>query len=73
MARWVAQRSVLQHLQLLPVLHFDHDQRERSDRASQGYDRSLQGHQERNLPAVSFVKPSGWVDGHPASSKIDSV
>jgi phospholipase C len=21
------------------------------------------------LPAVSFVKPSGWVDGHPASSK----
>jgi phospholipase C len=24
-----------------------------------------------NLPAVSFVKPSGWVDGHPASSKLD--
>ena len=23
----------------------------------------------RKLPAVSFVKPSGWVDGHPASSK----
>ena len=23
------------------------------------------------LPAVSYVKPSGWVDGHPASSKID--
>ena len=23
------------------------------------------------LPAVSFVKPSGWVDGHPASSKVD--
>jgi len=22
-----------------------------------------------NLPAVSYVKPSGWVDGHPASSK----
>ncbi|MBV8135418.1 MAG: phosphoesterase [Deltaproteobacteria bacterium] len=22
------------------------------------------------LPAVSFVKPSGWVDGHPASSKL---
>ena len=22
-----------------------------------------------DLPAVSFVKPSGWVDGHPASSK----
>jgi phospholipase C len=24
-----------------------------------------------NLPSVSFVKPSGWVDGHPASSKLD--
>lgn len=24
-----------------------------------------------NLPAVSFVKPSGWVDGHPASSKLN--
>ena len=24
-----------------------------------------------NLPAVSFVKPSGFVDGHPASSKLD--
>ncbi len=24
-----------------------------------------------NLPAVSFVKPSGIVDGHPASSKLD--
>ena len=23
------------------------------------------------LPAVSFVKPSGWVDGHPASSKVN--
>jgi phospholipase C len=23
------------------------------------------------LPAVAFVKPSGWVDGHPASSKWD--
>src|SRR5579875_527479 len=27
--------------------------------------------QDGNLPAVSFVKPSGWVDGHPASSKWD--
>src|SRR5258708_21475396 len=24
-----------------------------------------------DLPAGSFVKPSGWVDGHPASSKWD--
>jgi phospholipase C len=27
--------------------------------------------QNGTLPAVSFVKPSGWVDGHPASSKFD--
>ena len=23
------------------------------------------------LPSVSYVKPSGWIDGHPAPSKID--
>ncbi len=27
--------------------------------------------EDGKLPAVSFVKPSGWVDGHPASSKWD--
>jgi phospholipase C len=27
--------------------------------------------QNGTLPAVSFVKPSGWVDGHPASSKVN--
>jgi phospholipase C len=27
--------------------------------------------QDNDLPAVSFVKPSGWLDGHPASSKLD--
>ena len=27
--------------------------------------------QNDSLPAVSFVKPSGLVDGHPASSKLD--
>jgi phospholipase C len=27
--------------------------------------------QNSQLPAVSFVKPSGWADGHPASSKWD--
>ncbi|HLV88972.1 MAG TPA: alkaline phosphatase family protein [Candidatus Sulfotelmatobacter sp.] len=24
-----------------------------------------------SLPAVSYVKPDGWLDGHPASSKLD--
>jgi phospholipase C len=27
--------------------------------------------QNGTLPAVSYVKPSGFVDGHPASSKLD--
>jgi phospholipase C len=27
--------------------------------------------QNGTLPAVSYVKPSGWVDGHPASSKLN--
>jgi phospholipase C len=27
--------------------------------------------QNGSLPAVSYVKPSGWVDGHPASSKLN--
>ena len=26
--------------------------------------------QNNTLPSVSFVKPSGWLDGHPASSKL---
>ena len=29
------------------------------------------GFESGNLPAVSCVKPSGLVDGHPASSKLD--
>jgi phospholipase C len=29
------------------------------------------GFKTGNLPAVSYVKPSGLVDGHPASSKLD--
>ena len=27
--------------------------------------------QNGNLPAVSYVKPDGWLDGHPASSKLN--
>ena len=27
--------------------------------------------QSGNLPAVSFVKPDGYLDGHPASSKVN--
>ena len=27
--------------------------------------------QNGSLPAVSYVKPSGWADGHPASSKLN--
>ena len=34
-------------------------------------DQLYQDIENGTLPAVSFVKPSGWVDGHPASSKWD--
>jgi len=34
-------------------------------------DQLYQDIEKGKLPAVSFVKPSGWVDGHPASSKWD--
>jgi phospholipase C len=34
-------------------------------------DQLYQDIENGKLPAVSFVKPSGWVDGHPASSKWD--
>ena len=34
-------------------------------------DELYQDIRSNHLPAVSFVKPSGWVDGHPASSKWD--
>jgi phospholipase C len=27
--------------------------------------------QDGSLPAVSYVKPDGWLDGHPASSKLN--
>ena len=34
-------------------------------------DAFYQGVADERLPAVSIVKPSGFVDGHPASSKLD--
>lgn len=34
-------------------------------------DQLYQDIRDGKLPAVSFVKPSGWVDGHPSSSKWD--
>jgi len=30
-----------------------------------------QGIKDGSLPAVSYVKPDGWLDGHPASSKLN--
>jgi phospholipase C len=30
-----------------------------------------QAFKDGSLPAVSFVKPDGWLDGHPASSKLN--
>jgi hypothetical protein len=33
-------------------------------------DQLYQDIRSRNLPATSFVKPGGWIDGNPASSKL---
>ena len=63
---------LLRHLQSVPVRDVDHGERRGARRAHQGHDRSLRRHRRTaSLPAVSIVKPSGLVDGHPASSKLD--
>ncbi len=43
----------------------------RPHRAHPGHRQSLHRHQERNAAGGFFVKPSGLVDGHPASSKLN--
>jgi phospholipase C len=55
---FVTNRLVLRHLQRLPVL--DQDTTNLYANIASGW-----------LPAVSFVKPSGLLDGHPATSKWD--
>ena len=41
-------------------------------RAHPGLGEPVQRHRRSNtLPAVSFVKPSGYIDGHPSSSKLN--
>jgi phospholipase C len=67
-----ARGRVLQHLQSVPVRHLDHGQRGPSARRTSRTPPTC----TRTLPRarcrpVSFVKPSGLVDGHPASSKLD--
>ena len=65
-------RRVLQHLQPVPVRHFHHGQRRLSaPRTSRTRPNLYSDIQNGTLPAVSFVKPSGLVDGHPASSKLN--
>jgi phospholipase C len=66
------QRRVLQHLQSVPVRHLDHGQRGRFRTAHIQDTANLYADiANGTLPAVSFVKPSGLVDGHPSSSKLD--
>ena len=49
----------------------DHDQPADPHRRHQGHARSLQRHRrERQLPAVSFVKPGGLNDGHPGILEV---
>ncbi len=60
------------HLQLLPIFDVDHGECRGSLSAHLKDTVDLyQGIANGQLPAVSFVKPSGWTDGHPASSKLD--
>ena len=61
----------MQHLQSVSVRHFDHGQCGDSCRAYSGHANLYSDIENSTLPAVSFVKPSGLVDGHPASSKLD--
>lgn len=63
------QRPVLQHLQPVSVFDLDHDHSSVA-RAYPG-ENLYAAIGNSTLPAVSYVKPSGWVDGHPASSKLD--
>jgi phospholipase C len=58
-------------LQPLPILYVDHDNDQVRTAHLQDTTNLYQDIENGTLPAVSFVKPSGWVDGHPASSKLD--
>ena len=66
----LADQQLLQHLQSLQYTQLDHDQRRpcapRTSRTRPTSTPTSDG----ALPAVSFVKPSGLLDGHPASSKL---
>jgi phospholipase C len=64
------QQHLLQHLRLLSVLDLDHDKCVQPGEFA-GHLRALQSDPDRQLPAVSYVKPDGWLDGHPSSSKLD--
>ena len=62
--------SLLQYLQSVPLFAVDHDP-PGSDRAHmQDVNALYDGIVNNTLPAVSFVKPSTFNDGHPASSKF---
>ena len=65
-------RRVLQHLQPVPVRHVHHVAPGSGDRRTSRIRSNLYADiANGTLPAVSVVKPSGYVDGHPASSKLD--
>ena len=64
--------SLLQHLQSVPVFRIDHDPcRAARMRISRTRSISMTPSPSGDLPAVSFVKPSTFNDGHPSSSRLD--
>ena len=65
-------RRVLQHLQSVPVRHLDHVEPGAGRSAHRRTRSNLYSDIANNtLPSVSIVKPSGYTDGHPSSSKLN--
>ena len=67
-----AGQHLLQHLRLLPVLHLDHDQPARAHGDISDTPTST-GHPNGTLPAVSFVKPSGYARRPPGLLEAGSL
>ena len=63
--------ELLRYLQFRVVCLVNNGQPEAAGHTHQGCHRLFQRSQVGRLPEVSIVKPDSFVDGHPASSKVD--
>ena len=64
-------KHLLQHLQPVPVLEAGHDHAVPARSKLQDIQNLYSDIDDNQVPAVSIVKPDGFLDGHPASSKWD--